>query len=1213
MKRKTNIYLKFSIAIVLPILFVLYYLNVFSTKYTSEINDFQERFTRQEVLRDKLLFENSILLDTLSKRDIWKKVKKEKGFFVHIYKDDSLIYWSSNQLPILRFADIHFPSEGVIHLQNGWYYSRIQKSGSYQICTSFLIKRDYVIENTDLKNEFSTSLKLPFSAYITFEQENGYPIYSKNKKYLFSISPNNYQPANQFESILLYILLIGSLLIWIQLFFEWCNSFKFKWVFPIVLIVSRVLSIEYVLFGFMHTTDAFNPTLYGSNKYFASFFDYSLNVIILIYLALFIRAFIKQIIRKIQLKKMMSYLALYIGFIVYFIIWIGILFLNKGLVENSSISLVLEKLFSLNFYSIITVGSIGIIFFIYYLLGDLFIEYITKIKLEFNIGLVVVLISSCIVYLIIQRTFFTNIWLTDLFPILLIGILFVNYFTFKHTSRLTFYLLILLLFAIVETLTLNKYNRVKEKGERIFYANQLATEKDILTEVEYSKIAPKIKEDNAILRLIHSPRKMNLSDFDDMLERKLFNGFWERYEMSFNLFSENNKSIINPLEDNSRSDFEELNQIVDRHGSPSEIDSNIYFINDYIGHYSYIIRQPIYDVDSNRFTLFCTLRSKKIPEEIGFPRLLISTKANVFESLKNYSIAKYFNNHLVTKYGNFNYPTSHLAIINWKDVKSGFYNYEGYNHYLLKKTDYNITVVSSKKVSWIELVTSVAYLFCLFGLILLPFILFVEGKSGSSFTVISLSSKIQVVLISMVFLSLFAFGWGSGLFVKNQYDDYTEDLIREKLNSVDLQMLDRLGKAQNLTIEEDGNSIELLLQNLAKVFITDVNLYDKDGFLLGTSRSKLFNIGLLSEQMNASAFYQMDVRNKSEYIHKESIGALEFSSAYAPFYNDRGNFLAYLNLQHFGQQKEFEIKIQQFLIAIINVFMLLLTFSIVVAIIISNWVTSPLRLIQESFSNIQFGRHNKPIIYDKKDEIGALVQNYNQKLEELEITASQLAQSERESAWREMAKQVAHEIKNPLTPMKLSIQHLLRTFDSNDPDSKIKLDRVASSLVEQIDGLAKIANEFSSFAKLPQPIDDHIDLLPYIRGVVDIFSKENQVILETNLVCVNIFADKDLMIRVFNNLIKNAIQAIQTVDNGKVIVRVSKFNSNYWFEVIDNGTGIEPEIKEKIFVPYFTTKGTGTGLGLAMVKQIINNQRGDINFLSEEGETVFKFYLPEVF
>ena len=258
-------------------------------------------------------------------------------------------------------------------------------------------------------------------------------------------------------------------------------------------------------------------------------------------------------------------------------------------------------------------------------------------------------------------------------------------------------------------------------------------------------------------------------------------------------------------------------------------------------------------------------------------------------------------------------------------------------------------VLSTKNFNTIELITSFSYLFSYFGLLLLiPFILNRKNitKLPNGF---SLALKIQLVLISLVFLSLFAFGWGSGLFVNSQYNDYTDDLVREKLNSVKIEMGDKLGKNKKLTIEEHGNYIELLLQKFAKVFVTDINLYDKDGFILGASRPKVFNVGLLSEQMNSSAFYQMDIRDKSEFIHQESIGELNYSSAYAPFYNDKGRLLGYLNLQHFGQQKEFENKIQQFLVAIINVFMLLLAVSIVVAIVVSNWVTSTLRILQDSF------------------------------------------------------------------------------------------------------------------------------------------------------------------------------------------------------------------------------------------------------------------------
>ncbi len=1210
MLNKKVFYIKLIVAITVSLIFGLYYSRVFSEQYTSQIEEFQEKFTSLEKARDVFIIHNINALKKVPKKDIWKKAIKKKSLFLHVYKDDSLVYWSSNQLPLLRFADIHFPSEGVIHLQNGWYYSKIIKKQNYQYCASFLIKKDYSLENDDLKNEFSKALNLPFSAYITFEQESGFPIYSKSKKYLFSIFPNTYQPANSFESIILFSLLLIAIIVWIQLLYDWLSNQKsglIQWFFPFTIFLIRWFSIQFVWFGFMHTTESFDPSLYGSNKYFSSFFDYSLNIVIIIYFLFFL---VKRL-KKSKLDNKLDIIRITLLAFIFILIWLIVIILNSGLVENSSISLEIEKLFSLNFYSIIALSSIGILFYVFYYFSvNLFLFY-SKISFQ-NKTLVLTLIGVIFsFYLFYVRVYHHNLLITDLFPILLFLLILLDNVVLKGTNRFTYYLIVLLLFSIVEVYTLKHLNLNKEKIERKIYANQLATEKDIVTEIEYSKLVEKINKESFIHRLMNSPRNMTLSDFDEMLERKLFNGFWERYEMNFNLFNEKHFSVINLNENESKS-YDELSQIVSLHGIKSEIDSNIYFINDYKGHYNYIIKQHLFREDSTRYTLFCTLKSKKIPEEIGFPRLLISSQSQVFESLKNYSIGKYYNNHLVNKYGAFKYPTTHLALTNFKKSKTGFYNFEGYSHFILVKSNKNIVVISKRITTSLELITSVAYLFCLFVLILFPFITFNEGSSNVKISLFSLSSKIQLVLISVVFISLFAFGWGSGLFVQRQYNEYNEDLIREKLNSVNLQLSEKIGNKNQLSIEEDGNNIEILLESLAKVFITDINLYDKEGFLLGTSRSKLFNIGLLSEQMNSSAFYQMDIRNKSEYIHNENIGALQFSSAYSPLYNRRGKFLGYLNLQHFGQQKEYETKIQQFLVAIINVFMLLLTISIILAIIVSNWVTSPLRIIQENFVKIQFGRQNQPIVYHKKDEIGTLVSSYNQKLEELEAAAIQLAQSERESAWREMAKQVAHEIKNPLTPMKLSIQHLMRTFDRNDEFSQQKLERVANSLIEQIDGLAKIANEFSSFAKLPQPIDDDIDLLPHIRGVVDIFSKENEVVLETLLNEVFVFADKDLLIRVFNNLIKNAIQAIQGIENGKVIVRISKFNSNYWFEVIDNGSGIVPEIHSKIFVPYFTTKGTGTGLGLAMVKQIINNQRGDINFSSSDGLTIFKFYLPEV-
>ena len=337
--------------------------------------------------------------------------------------------------------------------------------------------------------------------------------------------------------------------------------------------------------------------------------------------------------------------------------------------------------------------------------------------------------------------------------------------------------------------------------------------------------------------------------------------------------------------------------------------------------------------------------------------------------------------------------------------------------------------------------------------------------------------KIQLVMISLVFFSLLIYGYGSGVFVGNQYNGYTNEVITEKLSSVRQEFQSKFSKDSVLSIETTGNRMEYYLRKFSRVFVTDINFYNPNGYLVATSRPKVYNVGLLSEQMNPDAMKAMLVDHESEFVHQERIGELSFASAYLPYVSDEGILLGYLNLQHFGQQKEFEIQIQKFFMAIVNVFMFLLAISAVVAILVSGWLTAPLRLIQQQLAKVNFGSLNEQIQYDRDDEIGSLIREYNFKIDELALTAQQLAKSERENAWREMAKQVAHEIKNPLTPMKLRLQHLQRVYNPDEPMNKEDMDSFVSSLVEQIDSLTRISNEFSNFAKMPNPKLDQIDLV----------------------------------------------------------------------------------------------------------------------------------------
>jgi two-component system, NtrC family, nitrogen regulation sensor histidine kinase NtrY len=1200
-------YYRSILASVASILFIGYYFFVFSTAYESPIQEFQQKFVKTEKALELFLEQQASKLKSHPNLKLWDEHQKRQDLSLHIYRNDSLIYWNTNQIPVLRFSEIHFPSDGILHLQNGWYYAKTKKIGTTTLCASFLIKQDYSFENSELKNVFPPLFRLPFPALVSLDSEIGYPIVDQNNHYLFSILPKNNHQVNRLDSVLLLGLCLLTISLWFVVLFHRMLFMKqgLKFSIPILVLGIRILSIKYMWFHFLNETEAYRPNLYGTSEWFPNLLEYLINCCVIVFVVLSIQLIIKTSKTK---KQSINFLVTYLFS---FFLWWLIIYLNQGLIENSSIPFIIDKLFSLNVYTVIALISIGVLFYVYHFYTRKVLFELQKL-IETNKKKWIVIGFTNLLFVITIFLFTELPWIIAFVPFLVQYIILSTNSKKEKQHLLIYGLIYLVLFALLSTILIGEFNRRKERSERELFANQLATEKDIVTEVEYTKIKDKIKQDDFLTRFIHHPRFISISEFENTIERRIFNGFWERYEMNFDLFSKEGFSFIH-TQNNKTSDFEHINHILEEHGTYSEIDSNIFFVNDYTGKYSYIIKQKLITESGDSIYFVGTLKSKKIPEEIGFPSLLISEKAKVFEHLTNYSFAKYYRSHLITRYGQFNYPSSDQALNNWKTLQTGYYDKDDYNHFALRKSAKDIIILSKKKPTTLEFITTFSYLFSFFGLLLILSML--KNNTVFSFPfALTLAMKIQVVLIGLVFLSLLAFGWGSGIFVRNQYNALTNDEISEKLKSVETELRGKLGAKSKLTINKDGNNLGVLLQKFTKVFVTDINIYDKEGFLIAASRPRIFNIGLLSEQMNADAFFQVESKDKSEYIHQENIGKLNYSSAYAPFYNNEGQLLAYLNLQHFGQQKEFENQIQQFLVAIINVFMLLLAISIVVAIFVSSWVTSPLRLLQENFANIKFGKHNQPISYNKKDEIGALVKDYNLKLEELEYTAQQLAQSERESAWREMAKQVAHEIKNPLTPMKLSIQHLQRIYDPNDPNSGVKLNKVANSIIEQIDALTKIANEFSNFAKMPRPNEALLDLLPLLENVLEVF-KVNQkidILVHKEIKTAFAMADKDLLLRVFNNLIKNAIQSIPEEKKGEINVYIKENENYYIFQIKDNGVGIAEDQKQKIFVPYFTTKSTGTGIGLAMVKQIVETHQGSIKFESIIGQgTTFEFRIPK--
>jgi nitrogen fixation/metabolism regulation signal transduction histidine kinase len=301
--------------------------------------------------------------------------------------------------------------------------------------------------------------------------------------------------------------------------------------------------------------------------------------------------------------------------------------------------------------------------------------------------------------------------------------------------------------------------------------------------------------------------------------------------------------------------------------------------------------------------------------------------------------------------------------------------------------------------------------------------------------------------------------------------------------------------------------------------------------------------------------------------------------------------------------------------AFINIYVFLIIIGFFIGLIVSNYITRPLRLLTVKLGNLTFGKSNEKLAWRRNDEVGKLVEEYNRKIDELAKSAEMLAQSERESAWREMARQIAHEIKNPLTPMKLSVQYLQKSWEEKSPDWEQRISRFTSTMIEQIESLSFIASEFSDFARMPDPKKEKLELNKIIRDAIDLYKNTGNISisLESDTPEAHLIADRKQLFRVFTNLLNNSVEAIGDLKEGRVRINIKTQNNRHIVTITDNGSGIPDDQAGKIFQPNFTTKSGGMGLGLAIVKNIIMASGGEITFRSEPTlGTVFTLSFPDI-
>jgi len=294
-------------------------------------------------------------------------------------------------------------------------------------------------------------------------------------------------------------------------------------------------------------------------------------------------------------------------------------------------------------------------------------------------------------------------------------------------------------------------------------------------------------------------------------------------------------------------------------------------------------------------------------------------------------------------------------------------------------------------------------------------------------------------------------------------------------------------------------------------------------------------------------------------------------------------------------------------------YLFLLGLSIVLSYFLSKYITRSIKEISNKIQRTRFDKTNEKL-YPKKisREISVLVNAYNEMIDELERSATQLAVVERETAWQEMAKQVAHEIKNPLTPMRLTVQRFSNRYDPKNPNSEKEVKEFAESLIQQIDTLAAIANAFATYADLPEASKEPVDIVETVRRGLEVFDKDYIKFESTESKLIAVI-DKTQLTRVITNLVKNSVQAIEynAIADPLILVSLEKNEEVVRLSIKDNGGGIREENMDRIFEPKFTTKTSGMGLGLGMVKNIVEAYDGKMKLYNNEvGGVTFQLIFP---
>lgn len=1171
--------------------------NFYSKVFREEVSKFQKTLNEKELEADEKLQKMLLLISQKNNVELtsFDNYSKEDGYF--LFEGNVLIFWSSNAFDVTSVNVGALCDGQIVTLPNAICECRIKSHESFTAVALIKLKNAYSYENDYLRNEFVEDFDL--DSRVTIDKgasSDEFSIFSIDGKYLFTLNQNAKEvpPSSVYISCFFWILaFLLFLYSYIRQDWFWGSRIcKLKY-FVAITLVYFLLACLFFFFGY--PKNLFNAELFALVESSFGLIFPSLGH--LLFITLFLLASTSVFAHKIIIPELKSSerLFLWLGVtqllsVIYFAVVYVIFF---DLLKHSANNIALISVQDLNGLNFLTFFLIGCWFLSFVLFRN---RCVMALKRVINVWCFLLSDVLVLIFLLPIGILNHHLLYVALFYFALCAV--VDVARYRSESYFSYNALVLIVFFcanfIVFECFVNNYNdklsRYRLLSSSVFDKKNVSY--DFFAERVLVSVNKAIADDNNIKRYLSFGNVPN-HRLTTYLNKFYFNEISQLYEIKSYIENKNLKEYYKSRYRDTYSHCEKVEKTNFY---------NTYFANQsfvYFGRFDYVL------YNGDIATIYIEIYPKN-RLRYSYPDLLLEEQGLLPTHI---SVAKYFNGQLVSSLGEYKFQ----EMDEWIPIRKDVFFAKNRMFYLFSPRENEQIVISEKDYPlWLSYLLFLSYSFLFYIIVSLSCYSIWRKmhnvKSSSSIFNHLFRSLIIFFVVGITIVFVFI-----SLSIINNVHEQSQKDIQMKLQYAQEMLYGVLGERESLS----GQMTELafFLQNLSVRLETDIHLYKPTGELIATSRPIIFFSGLTSRLMNPHVYFREE---ESQSVVFEQIGNLHYAALYDVLKNKNGQVLAYIAVPEFGQIRELQYKLFNFLSIVINLYLILILLSIVVSFLLARRIGLPIKKLEEKLQTIRIGKKNEKIVYnsDDSDEIGKLISQYNAMVDDLAYSAEMLAQKERELVWKQMARQIAHEIKNPLTPMKLTVQQLQRLKKNNPEKFDSYFSKSANVLIEQIENLSKIASSFSNFATMPEMKPLKIDLMERLVSIVELFRNNYQnteIEIKNDAENTFIMADPVQMTQVFNNLLRNAIQAIPMERAGKIEIRLKNVENWLVVQVEDNGCGISDEIKEKMFLPNFTTKSSGMGLGLAIVKNIINMSNGDISYTSVEGEgTLISLRFPIV-